>query len=411
MSDGDDFMKYHFTPAKGWMNDPNGTIYINGEYHLFFQHYPDDIIWGPMHWGHAKSKDLVRWEELPIALYPDELGYVFSGCCVLDEEGVAGFGKNALVAMYTSHDPVTGNEQQSIYYSNDYIHFTAYEGNPVIANTPELSSYKKDFRDPKVFKNPVKGGYTCALAASDTVDFYHSYDLLHWNKTGEFNAQENGLRGICECPDCLYVDGHWVLFISKVIDKEYLNKPLEEQGYKIRHTMEYYIGEFDGDKFIDTQKCNTPLLLDYGPDNYAMVSFGRTEPPVLIGWGESWEYVRKSPATTYRGKATLAKRVKVVETERGLRLAILPYSNVPVNEYLVTDKLELNKLTIKVTEEVIEVYREIADFCEFIEEEKHNYFMAKRYTSGPCKISIIEDEGYYEIYAEDGLIPISIQTY
>src|SRR4051794_21144300 len=145
----------HFSPKTGWMNDPNGMVYFNNKYHLFYQHYPDSTIWGPMHWGHAISKDLVHWEHQPIALYPDMLGYIFSGSAVADSNNTSGFGKNGkipLVAIFTHDDPKRARENridvenQSIAYSlDDGKTWTKYANNPVIKN-PGI----RDFRDPKV---------------------------------------------------------------------------------------------------------------------------------------------------------------------------------------------------------------------------------------------------------------------
>ena len=135
--------QYHFTPKKGWINDPNGMVYIDGEYHLFYQHYPDDIVWGPMHWGHAVSNDLLQWEHKDIALYPDELGYIFSGSCIYDKENVSGLGTKdnpPLIAFFTHHDPENGRQQQSIAYSLDKEHFIKYEGNPIITNAKRRTS-------------------------------------------------------------------------------------------------------------------------------------------------------------------------------------------------------------------------------------------------------------------------------
>ena len=132
--------QYHFSPATGWMNDPNGLVYYDGEYHLFYQYNPDDIVWGPMHWGHAVSTDLVHWEHLPIALYPDEVGNIFSGSAVIDWENTAGFGKEATSALSAGASVVAvfthehnGRQMQSLAYSTDKGRaFTKYEGNPVL---------------------------------------------------------------------------------------------------------------------------------------------------------------------------------------------------------------------------------------------------------------------------------------
>ncbi|MDE6995287.1 MAG: glycoside hydrolase family 32 protein, partial [Lachnospiraceae bacterium] len=166
----------HFTPPKNWINDPNGMVYIDGRYHLFYQHYPTAPHWGPMHWGHAVSEDLLHWEHLPIALYPDELGCIFSGSCVYDRENLSGFGTRdtpPLLALFTHHSTDESHmEHQSLAYSTDYEHFEKYYGNPVIPN-----SGQKDFRDPKIFWNPVRKCYSLVLAAGDHVEFYASHDF------------------------------------------------------------------------------------------------------------------------------------------------------------------------------------------------------------------------------------------
>ena len=141
--------QFHFTPKKGWINDPNGLCYANGVYHMFYQHYPDDTKWGPMHWGHATSKDLLSWEHQEIALYPTEDEYCFSGSAIIDDEGV-------MRLFYTSHNPKTGEQTQSMAYSSDYIHFEKYNGNPIIENSKDSSCFKKDFRDPKVIKKTAE---------------------------------------------------------------------------------------------------------------------------------------------------------------------------------------------------------------------------------------------------------------
>ena len=177
----------HFTARKGWINDPNGLVYYKGRYHLFSQHYPDDTHWGPMHWLHAVSDDLLHWEELGIALAPDDLGFIFSGSAVVDTDNTSGFGTEdnpPLVAIFTHHwnepgNPANCHEQQSIAWSTDGVTFHKYEGNPVIP------SDMADFRDPKVFKNP-KGGWGMVLAAGDRVMFYASQNLKEWEKTGEY---------------------------------------------------------------------------------------------------------------------------------------------------------------------------------------------------------------------------------
>ena len=218
--------RFHFTPKKGWINDPNGLLYINGVYHLFAQHYPDGTEWGPMHWAHAVSKDLMRWEELPIALYPDDLGLIFSGSAVYDVNNTSGFGTKEqppIVCMFTHHfGPLEHKlQRQSIAYSLDGIHFIKYAGNPVIDN-PGIS----DFRDPKIIWNDILNCWTALITAGDHIQFYASPDLKQWNLTGTFGKVDNHAEGVFECPDLLRMiapDGSvvWVLIISMGISKSY----------------------------------------------------------------------------------------------------------------------------------------------------------------------------------------------
>ena len=201
----------HYTAEKGWINDPNGLTYVDGTYHLFAQYYPEPRK-GPKHWSHAVSQDLLHWQHLPVALYPDADGAMFSGSAVYDKENTSGFGTKEhppIVAMYTCHGDT---EQQCIAYSTDYVNFAKYTGNPVIPNAEKI-----DFRDPKVIPNP-KGGWSVVLAAGDRVEFYASENLKEWRKTGEFGPEGNHSQGVWECPDLfpLTIDGEekWILIVS-----------------------------------------------------------------------------------------------------------------------------------------------------------------------------------------------------
>ena len=217
---------FHFTPPEKWMNDPNGMVYYAGEYHLFYQYYPDSTVWGPMHWGHAISKDLVTWEHLPIALYPDELGYMFSGSAVIDWKNTSGFGKDGqppMIAIFTHHEPkgaASGTSKtfqyQSIAYSNDKGRtWTKYAGNPVVPN-PGI----KDFRDPKVIWDDATDQWVMVFAAWDHVKFYGSPNLKDWTHLSDFGKEWGTHAGVWECPDLfpLIVKGKgekkWVLLQS-----------------------------------------------------------------------------------------------------------------------------------------------------------------------------------------------------
>lgn len=432
----------HFTPFAHWMNDPNGLVYIKGTYHLFYQYYPKDIVWGPMHWGHAVSKDLLYWEHKEIALYPDKLGYIFSGSCIYDEENVSGLGRTEqppLIAFFTSHNPENGQEQQSIAYSLDLEHFIKYEGNPVIPN-----STKKDFRDPKVFPNPIKGGFTMVVAAGNEVEFYYSKNLLEWEKTGAFVPGECGYGGLCECPDCFSLEAEegtkWILTISMCLMEEKAGMRPEQGGFGNVHVMQYYVGEFDGETFTDIQKAKEPLVLDYGTDNYAAVTFANHKERIMLGWGENWDYVSDTPAEDYRGKMTLGRKLAVRKTQQGLRLQNEPISregienivfdrertNLPsgkcyrmnvtidVGEMLVFSNENGERFAIRVKENEIIVDRSQSGgygFSERLKEDRYHILSASRMIKGKSKIELIYDEGYFEIFADEGLLPFSVMTY
>lgn len=240
---------FHFTPPEKWMNDPNGMVYYEGEYHLFYQYYPDGTVWGPMHWGHAVSADLVNWEHLPTALYPDELGYIFSGSAVVDWKNTSGFGKDGkppLIAIFTHHN-VEGEkagrndfQYQSIAYSTDKGRtWTKYEGNPVIPN-PGI----KDFRDPKVIWDEDSGQWFMVFAAWDHVKFYSSPDLKNWTYLSDFGKDWGGHGGVWECPDLfpLIVENtgekKWVLLLS-----------INPGGPNGGSTTQYFVGDFNGKNF------------------------------------------------------------------------------------------------------------------------------------------------------------------
>ena len=308
----------HYTPEKNWINDPNGLVYADGNYHLFAQHNPDAAHWGPMYWAHAVSKDLIHWEHLPVALAPDELGMIFSGSAVYDKENTSGFGKDGkapIVAMFTHHHHEEGTdraqdyEQQSIAYSTDGVHFIKYEGNPV------LPSRARDFRDPKIFRNTVKNCWGVVLAAGDRVHFYASSDLKHWEKTGEFGPEGNYSKGVWECPDLFPLEYNgeekWVLLVS-------MGRNEENHGAR----TQYFIGSFDGDTFTCDGRFSQPEFIDCGFDNYAGVTFDNAPERILIGWGINWVYANESPTGEYCGDMTLPRTLSLVDTPKGgLRLA------------------------------------------------------------------------------------------
>jgi fructan beta-fructosidase len=296
----------HFSPHAKWMNDPNGMVYYNGIYHLFFQYYPDSTIWGPMHWGHATSKDLVRWEQQPIALYPDSLGYIFSGSAVVDSNNTSGFGKDGkipLVAIFTHHDPKGEKEgsktfqNQSIAYSLDEGKtWTKYAGNPVLKN-PGI----KDFRDPKVSWYEPGKKWIMTLATLDRITFYSSKDLKNWTKESEFGETFGAHGGVWECPDLFSLDYNgekiWILLVS-----------INPGGPNRGSATQYFTGNFDGTIFTPFQ--TDARWIDYGADDYAGVTFSNTgNRKIFIGWMNNWLYANHVPTIEWRGATTIPREL------------------------------------------------------------------------------------------------------
>lgn len=304
---------YHFSPPYGWMNDPNGMVFHNGEYHLYFQHNPYGTKWGNMHWGHAVSKNLRKWEYLPIGLFPDALGTIFSGSAVIDKDNTAGFGKDALIAIYTS----AGKSQtQSIAYSLDNGRtFSTYDQNPVLAD-PSIV----DFRDPKVFWHEPTKQWIMSLATSQTITFYGSNNLKEWKKLSEFGEGIGGHGGVWECPDLfpLTYNGKtkWVLFVS-----------INPGGINGGSATQYFIGDFDGRTFTP-DAMNYPLWLDYGRDNYAGVTWSNISASdgrrIFIGWMNNWDYANLIPTEYFRSAMTIPRELKLAHNGEHLVVSSLP---------------------------------------------------------------------------------------
>lgn len=313
--------QFHFSPKANWMNDPNGMVYHNGTYHLFYQYYPDDKIWGPMHWGHATSKDMVAWAEQPIALYPDSLGYIFSGSAVVDTKNTSGFGKDGkapLVAIFTHHNPVlekqkTGkHEYQSIAYSlDDGKTWTKYKGNPVLPN-PGIT----DFRDPKVSWFEPQQKWVMTLATKDRITFYSSPDLKSWTRESEFGANVGAHGGVWECPDLFPImhDGKqvWVLIVN-----------INPGGPNKGSAGQYFLGDFDGKTF--KSNSNETKWLDFGADNYAAVTFANTgNRRILLGWMSNWQYANQVPTDPWRSANTVARELGLRSVGKEMYLTSVP---------------------------------------------------------------------------------------
>ncbi len=317
--------QFHFSQPIGWMNDPNGMVYYKGEYHLFYQYYPDSTVWGPMHWGHAVSRDLVHWKHLPVALYPDSLGYIFSGSVVADTNNTSGFqngNEKPLVAIFTYHQSRLEKEgrsnfqTQGIAYSLDKGRtWKKYGSNPVIKNPGN-----KDFRDPKVFWHEASEHWVMSLAVGDRIQFYHSRDLKNWDKTGEFGMKEGSHGGVWECPDLfpLPVENNkekkWILFVS-------IGSGAPNGG----SGTQYFTGNFDGKTFKNDNPPQTVLWVDDGPDNYAGVTWNNTvKRRLFLGWMSNWQYAQVVPTQNWRSAMTLPRELFLKETTTGIRLFAKP---------------------------------------------------------------------------------------
>lgn len=296
---------YHFTPLYGWMNDPNGMVYKDGEYHLYFQYNPYGSKWGNMHWGHAVSRDLIHWEHLDPAIARDPVGHIFSGSSVVDKKNTAGFGKDAIIAIYTNNS-VNHDEVQCIAYSNDNGRtFTKYEGNPVLTPSDGL----KDFRDPKVFWYEKDKCWFMIVSADKETRFYKSKDLKKWDYVSAFGKGLGQQPCQYECPDFfqLPVNGDeknkkWVMTMN-------INPGCWFGG----SATEYFVGDFDGKNFT-CPDANEVKWLDWGKDHYATVTFSNTGSRVLaITWMSNWQYANLTPFKQNRGANGLPRELKLYE--------------------------------------------------------------------------------------------------
>lgn len=331
---------YHHTPLYGWMNDANGLTYKDGEYHLYFQYNPYGSKWGNMHWGHSVSRDLVHWDHLDPAIARDPMGHIFSGSTIVDMRNSAGFGKNAIIAYYTSHSMRNGKQVQvqCMAYSKDNGRtFIKYKGNPVVTPFDGL----ENFRDPKIFWYEPTKSWCMIVSADKNMRFYQSKNLKKWtyvSQWGEgFGAQPNQF----ECPDFfpLAVDGD-------PANKKYVMIVNVNPGFVFGGSAtEYFVGEFDGKEFKCDSKPTTVKWLDWGKDHYATVTFSNLGGRIVaVPWMSNWQYANATPIHQYRGANALPRELKlfsnhgetyvsanVVEEARALRKETKQLGNVAVD--------------------------------------------------------------------------------
>ena len=330
---------YHHTPAYGWMNDPNGMFYKDGVYHLYFQYNPYGSVWGNMHWGHSVSKDLIHWDHLDPAIARDTLGHIFSGSTVIDKNNSAGYGKDAMIAFYTSASDEHGQIQCMAYSTDNGRTYTKYEKNPILTPFDGL----KDFRDPKVFWYEPAQKWYMIVSADKNMRFYSSTDLKNWEYLSQFGEGYGVQPNQFECPDLIQlpVDGDknkmkWVMIVN-------INPGCPFGG----SATEYFVGDFDGKEFhCDTDKSVTKWL-DFGKDHYATVCFSNLgERVVAVPWMSNWQYANVTPIHQYRGANALPRELSLYTKDGEIYMAAnavketegLRKGTTDVNDFVMTDE-------------------------------------------------------------------------
>ncbi|MCH7408247.1 glycoside hydrolase family 32 protein [Belliella sp. DSM 111904] len=348
--------QFHFSPEANWMNDPNGMVYYEGEYHLFYQYHPEGNTWGPMHWGHAISEDLVHWEHLPIALYPDQHGTIFSGSAVADLNNTSGLGTEdnpPLIAIFTYHDAEAAKDgaidfqTQGIAYSLDKGRtWEKYDKNPVLKN-PGI----KDFRDPKVMwyeDADGNGKWIMSLAVKDKISFYSSGNLIDWEYESDFQPLWAAYGGVWECPDLFKVKSNegedkWVLFVS-----------INPGGPNGGSATQYFVGDFDGKDFTTTEE--EVKWLDYGADNYAGVTWSNVPKEdgrvLFIGWMSNWDYANVVPTEVWRSAKTIPRSLELFEIGNKSYLASKPIEELQKLQ-ASTQKLKGDEIVLE--DELLEI--------------------------------------------------------
>ena len=304
---------YHHTPAWGWMNDPNGMFYKDGVWHLYFQYNPYGSQWENMTWGHSTSTDLIHWTFQGAPIEADAWGTVFSGSAVVDHNNTSGFGKGAVVAMYTSAGE---NQTQSIAYSNDNGQtFTKYDGNPVLtSNTP-------DYRDPHVFWNEDIKCWNMIMAEGQHMDIYSSADLKEWKLESQFGAEYGNHGGVWECPDLMKMKVRgtnqykWMLLCN-----------INPGGPFGGSATQYFVGQFDGHKFTCESAPEVTKWMDYGKDHYATVTFDNAPDGrrVAMAWMSNWQYANQVPTMQYRSANSVPRDLDLYEYQGQTYCGVTP---------------------------------------------------------------------------------------
>lgn len=320
---------YHHTPTAKWMNDPNGMFYDEtaGLWHLYYQHNPFGTTWGPMHWAHATTSDLIHWTEEPIALFPDSIGTIFSGSAVIDRNNTAGFGKNAIVAIYTQSE-VCGQHQSIAYSLDGGKTFTKYEGNPV------LKGDIADFRDPKVTWDEQAQAWIMTLACQQEIRFYSSPDLRNWRYESSFGKDLGAHGGVWECPELLKLkieENKYVLLVS-----------INPGGPFGGSATQYFVGDWDGHRFTCTDTPEETKWLDYGKDNYSTFTWHNAPDGrfVSMGWMSNWQYAEVLPTVAFRSQNTVARDLSLYKDDAGTyRVRAIPSAETMALKGAKTNRL------------------------------------------------------------------------
>jgi fructan beta-fructosidase len=402
------------------MNDPNGMVRIDGVYHLFFQHDPDSTLHGPMHWGHARSTDLVTWEELPVALHPTELGTCFSGSAIETADG-------ELKLFYTAHQRLEGRDFQTqclVHADRALSTFTPEPANPVVGN-PGLEC----FRDPKVIWHAASARWIMAVTLGQSIGFYSSADLTDWTFESAFGETDGRHSdGPWECPDLVAMrapDGseHWVLLVG-----------IGSGAYGAGSGNQYFVGQFDGRRFVNANPPETELWLDFGRDFYAAQSFfDRTDAaPINMAWASNWLYARTTQTQAFRGLMSLAKEMHLVDSPDGLRVTQRVPESVkrafaalagPTGTYRQDITIDLSvgqqttialfgertphfvvHRTSSATAGIRTIRADVAGMPDFA----HDYTVDLAYPAdGPLTLELYVDRGLVELGTKDGLVWIT----
>lgn len=410
---------FHFAPEAGWMNDPNGLIVIDDTYHLFFQHDPASTFHGTMHWGHAKSRDLLQWEERPIALYPTELGSCFSGSAIETEVG-------EVRLLYTAHRSTAEGavETQALVFADRALErFQRYPSNPVIAN-PGLTN----FRDPKVIWHGPTERWIMLLTHGQAIGFYASSDLIDWIPLSTFGDKEGRHGpGPWECPDMIVLDGpdgntYWVVLVGIGAD-----------AYAPGSGTQYFVGTFDGERFHNGNPPDRALWLDHGRDHYATQTFfdragGQA---IAMSWASNGRYAQQTPTIAFRGAMTLPRALRLVDTPHGLRVAaslpgavaqqIPPLSERGSGQLDVSQSLAVGEeasialfgeaaphIVIRRTSEDRGFIRSIRQARDDLPDFGHNYDVNVDWPpSGTLDVTLYVDRGIVELTAASGQVWIT----